>query len=130
MNSVNITGRVTKDVVLAKTQNNKSKVNFTVAVTRDREHTDFIFCTAYGKIAEIVSRYVKKGNEVGITGSIETWSVEKNSRFEYGYTVKCDRVEFLSNNQKEQQVQKEEPKKEETYEDFSGVGIDESDLPF
>lgn len=125
MNSVNIIGRVTKDIALTKNQNNKSKVNFTVAVDRDKQHTDYIFCTAYGKLAEIISKYVKKGNEIGVTGSLYTWSVEKNSRWEYGYSVNCDRIEFLESKQKAQNTQAVEGS-----EDYSPIDISDDDLPY
>ena len=58
INRVILTGRLTKDPELRKTQTGKSVANFTVAVDRMRRKdqdvadTDFISCQAWNKTAE------------------------------------------------------------------------------
>lgn len=129
MNKVSLIGRVTRDIPLQKTGNGTSVVNFTLAIRRDRDNADFIFCKAYGKRAEHLSMYVKKGSRIGVTGKIETWAKEKDGRREYGYSVNCDEIEFLEN-----KAPLEEPKPTEPVapvENYSPpIAIDESDLPF
>ena len=49
-----------------------SVVTFTIAITRayKRDVTDFINCQAWGKTAEIVAKYVHKGDQIGIQGEL------------------------------------------------------------
>ena len=78
MNNVSLTGRITKDPELKYTPNNNPYVMFTIAVSRnykDKDGTtpsDFLMCVAWHSQAEFISKYVKKGNLLEITGSIQT----------------------------------------------------------
>lgn len=78
MNKVEILGRTTADVELQKSKDGKEYARFTLAVQRklDKEKTDFLDCVAFGKLAEIISTYVKKGNRIIVCGSIQTSIVE------------------------------------------------------
>ena len=78
MNVTIIMGRTTADVELQKSKDGKEYARFTLAVQRklDKEKTDFLDCVAFGKIAEIISKYVKKGNRIIVCGSIQTSILE------------------------------------------------------
>jgi len=76
LNVVALNGRLTKDPVI-KIVGEKSVVNFTLAVNRNYKNdgevlADFIQCQAWGKPAEFIGSYVKKGNLVSVVGSIGT----------------------------------------------------------
>ena len=79
MNKVELLGRTTADVELQKTKDGKEYARFTLAVQRrlDKEKTDFLDCVAFGKLAEVISKYVKKGNRIIVCGNIQTSIVEK-----------------------------------------------------
>ena len=64
MNSIQLIGRVTKDIELKQTKGGKAYCNFSIAVTRKykREETDFINCLAWDKTAELIKN-VKKGEK-------------------------------------------------------------------
>ena len=78
MNKV-ILGRLTKDPETRYTQSTNTQVtSFTLAVNRrfvkqgEERQADFINCVAWNKTAEFVSKYFKKGQQVGIIGRIQT----------------------------------------------------------
>lgn len=98
MNNVQLIGNLTKDIELRKTQNGKSVVNFTLAVARtfNREETDFIQCQAWGKTADILHQYCHKGSKIGLNGSIETGSYDKNGQRVYTTTVIANNIELLT----------------------------------
>lgn len=74
MNSITIIGRITKEPELKYTQNNKKFVSFCVAVPKSngKNETSFIDCIVWEQSAEFLCRNVHKGNQIGITGSLET----------------------------------------------------------
>ena len=78
MNKAELLGRVTKDPVINYTQGEKSMcvARFTLAVQRKykRDEADFISCVVFGKVAEIVEKYVKKGSQICVAGHIQTGS--------------------------------------------------------
>lgn len=78
MNVISLIGRLTKDVETRYTQTtNTCMGNFTLAVNRrfkkeGQPEADFINIVAIGKTAEFVSKYFKKGMQVGVVGRIQT----------------------------------------------------------
>ncbi len=128
MNSVVLVGRLTKDPVLRYTpDNNRAVADFTIAVDRafKRDETDFIRIVTWGKQAENVANYLKKGSRCAVQGSIQTGSyVDKNGMTRYTTDIVANQVEFLERARSgEGQVQNE--KQREDLRDF-----DESDIPF
>ncbi len=73
-----ITGNITRDPELRTTTGGSSVCSFTVAVNRtyrgndgeQKEEVSFIDCSAWGKLAETVSRYAKKGTGVLVSGRL------------------------------------------------------------
>lgn len=82
INSVNLTGRLTKDPELRVSQNNVAVGNFTLAVNRrftdqnGERQADFINCVLFRKTAEIAKQYLSKGSLVGVTGRLQTRNYE------------------------------------------------------
>lgn len=81
-------GRLTKDPETRYTQANNTQVtNFTLAVNRrfakeGEQQADFINIVAWNKTAEFVSKYFRKGQQVGVIGRIQTreWEDSKGQR--------------------------------------------------
>jgi len=79
VNLVVLLGRVGKDPETRTTNNGNTIATFSLATSeryKDRngeqqEETQWHRCTAFGKLAEIVSQYVVKGQELHITGKIK-----------------------------------------------------------
>lgn len=96
MNRVILIGRTTKDIELRYTNNEKAVARFTIAVNRKvQDGADFINCVAWGKTAELLDKYVKKGHRVGIIGRIQTGSYDKDGKKVYTTDVVAEEVEFL-----------------------------------
>jgi len=79
MNKVILMGRLTKDPEVRYTQTNNTLVaSFSLAVNRrfarqgEERQADFINIVAWSKTGEFVSKYFKKGQQVGVVGRIQT----------------------------------------------------------
>lgn len=105
MNRVELIGRLTKAPELQSTQTGKSLVSFTLAVTRDKENTDFINCTAWGKTAELLSNYTTKGTLIGVEGRIQTSSYDNtNGGKTYVTRVTVENITFCESKPKEEKA--------------------------
>lgn len=78
MNKTILMGRLTKDPDTRYTQTTNTQVtSFTLAVNRrfakeGEQQADFINIVSWNKTAEFVSKYFKKGQQVGVIGRIQT----------------------------------------------------------
>ena len=102
MNKVELIGRLTKDPEVRYTQSNNTLVaSFTLAVNRrftregDTQTADFINCVAWAKTGEFVSKYFKKGQQMGACGRIQTRSWDdQNEQKRYTTEVIVEEVYF------------------------------------
>jgi single-strand DNA-binding protein len=98
MNSVNLIGRLTKEIEVNATPKGTLVTNFSLAVQKDKENADFINCVAYNKTAELLQKFVKKGNQVAVEGSISTRNYEgKDGKKVYVTEVIVNKIHLLSN---------------------------------
>ena len=121
MNKVIISGNITKDIDLRKTQTNKSVARFSVANNEgygDKKITTFINCQAWEKTADLIANYCSKGSKVLIEGSWRTNSYEKDGKSLTDNYIVVNSIEFLS----------AQPK--HTEERQKNVTIDPEELPF
>lgn len=126
MNKVVLIGRMTKDAQLGYTSNTQKAVaKFTLAVDRINEGADFINCTAFGKQAENIEKYVKKGNRLAVAGRIQTGSYEKDGQKIYTTDVIVDNAEFIEPKKENAEKHKEEAKEPEPQ--FEAIDFD---IPF
>ena len=75
MNNLNLIGRLVRDVELKVLKNSDNHVvSFTIAVdnyiNKEEKTTSFIPCVAFNKNAEIIAKYVKKGDLVALSGRL------------------------------------------------------------
>lgn len=84
MNKIELMGRLTADVELKKAtkKDGADYIRFTIAVPRKlvKDKTDFIDCVAFGKLAETISKYCKKGQRIIVCGSLQIDTVEKDEK--------------------------------------------------
>lgn len=79
-----ITGNITRDPELRAVSSGTQVCSFSVAVNRsfkgadgsDKESVSFINCTAWGKAAEIIAQYGKRGTGILVSGRLEQRSYE------------------------------------------------------
>ena len=100
-NLVMLMGRATYDPEIRYSQNANATciANFSIAVDRrfkrDNEPTaDFFKCTAFGKTAESIEKYVKKGTKILLTGSIQNDDYEKDGVKHHSVKIMVDSWEF------------------------------------
>ena len=100
-NLVVLTGRLTADPELKTTQSGISVTSFSIAVDRryragEERQTDFINIVAWRQSAEFVAKYFKKGNMIGIEGSIQTRKyTDKNGNNRTAFEVVANNVQFV-----------------------------------
>lgn len=101
MNKVILIGRLTKDPELRFAAGSGTGVSrFTIAINRQfkKDETDFINCVAFGKTAETISQYLRKGRQIAVTGSIRTGSYDaKDGTKRYTTDIAVDSFEFVGN---------------------------------
>jgi single-strand DNA-binding protein len=127
MNKVVIIGRNTKEIETKQTTAGASVVEFSVAVKRSFKsangeyESDFFDCVAFKNTAELISRYVKKGDMVAIEGRLQTRNyTNREGRKIYVTEIIVENCEFL------QPKKQEEPKPIE----FEELDPFNSDSPF
>lgn len=62
---------------------------------KDKEGTEWIPCTAFGKLAEICSQYLKKGSQVFVQGKFKTDEYEKDGAKRYSTKIMLDTMQML-----------------------------------
>lgn len=108
MNKCELIGRATADIELKTTASGKNCVSFTLAVNRRGKDagTDFIPCVAWDKTAEFLSKYIHKGERVGVVGRVTTRNYEnKDGKKVYVTEVTVDEAEFIEMKNKETPVE-------------------------
>ena len=84
MNKVIMTGNVARDPEVRYTTDGLAVANYSLAVDRGSKDkkTDFFNCTAFGKGAEFVGKYLRKGLKVLIEGTLQTeeWTTKEGQK--------------------------------------------------
>ena len=135
MNKVILKGRLVRDPEIRYSAGNEQKAvaKFTVAIDRPKKkdaetQADFIPCTGFGKTAEMLEKYFRKGQEILLDGRWQTGSYEKDGHKVYTNDCIVERVEFCG---KKADAGAPEPQPQVDEDGFMSIpdGIDE-ELPF
>lgn len=100
MNMATLMGRLTRDPEIRYSGETKI-ANFDLAIDRPprkdgTKETDYPRCVAFGKTADIVERYCRKGGRVTVQGRIQTGRYEnKNGDTVYTTDIVAERVEII-----------------------------------
>ena len=140
-NYVGFIGRFTSDPEL-RTAGETSIVRFTLARNRPKRgdtpaEADFVDFTAFGKTAEMIERYFKKGDQLGVEAHIATSTyVASKLKNEDGESPKLkqtqlivDRVEFIGGNKRNDSSDSADTASSNVANPSVDMG-DDSDLPF
>lgn len=130
MNKIILLGRLTREPETRYTQTTNTQVtSFTLAVNRrftkqgEERQADFINIVAWNKTAEFVSKYFKKGQQVGVIGRLQTRNYEDDKGTKHYITeVIAEEVYFADSNKNETN--------NTTITDDQFEITDPSDLPF
>ena len=103
MNKVYLIGNLTRDPEISTTTSGISVCRMSIAVGRrfanaeGGRETDFFNVTAWRGTADNCARFLKKGNKVAVSGSIQTRNYEKADGTKgFSIDIVADEVEFLS----------------------------------
>lgn len=131
-NKVFLSGRATRDAETRYTQDNKAISRFTLAIDRfsKEKEADFISCVAFGKTAEFIEKYVKKGMKFIVCGRIQTGSyTNKDGVKVYTTDVIAENVEFCES--KKGASEEKAPSAPDFSDGFMNIPEDISDqIPF
>lgn len=145
INNVVLVGRLTKDPDLRYTGSGTPVASFTLAVNRDfknaagEQEADFINCIIWRKSAETLANTVRKGQQIGVVGRVQTRSYENQQGQKVFVTeVVAERFNYLekrddnSNRSSSQKQSNNQQNFDRSSDPFSGSSIDisDDDLPF
>ncbi len=89
--------RLTKDPEVRKTQTGETVVNFDVAWNYG-ENGHFIRCTAWGKLAELIGEFTKKGHAIYIIGKlVQSSFTTTRGENRKTHEIKVSQIEFIEN---------------------------------
>ena len=100
MNKIIIHGHLGRDPELKPYKTAKGEdgklVSFAVGVSRTSgDETDWFDCTAFGKTAEVIDKFLRKGSEVIIEGAMESRKYEaKDGSKRTAWGIRVERFEF------------------------------------
>lgn len=124
-------GRITKDLELRYTTNNKAVVNIPLAINNGKDDTTFIDIVVYGNVAEMTHKYCKKGDLIGAQATIKNnnWT-DNNGNKHYDYKFMGYKVTFLSTKKENvEEVKKEENTNDDIFSQFGEqISIDDGFL--
>ncbi len=105
INRVVISGNLTRDAELRRTQSGMAILNIGVAVNDRRrnqqtgeweDYANFIDCVMFGNRAESVSNYLQKGTKVAIEGKLRYSQWERDGQKRSKIEVVIDDLEFMN----------------------------------
>lgn len=154
MNKITLIGRLTKDPEFKILESGNKVSRFTLAVNRNYKNkngevdADFFDVTAWNSKAELISKYVKKGHLLGMSGRVEINKFEQEDGSKKYYTqIILDELDLLEKKPKEEiplpsepytvtpsytpvEEKKEEPVLDPFAEFGEQISLSDSDLPF
>lgn len=105
LNKVFMIGRLTRDPEIRYAQNGNAVAGFSIAVDRRYKRdgepdADFFNCSAFGKTAEFVEKYLKKGTKVVIDGHLQNDTyTDKNGNKVTATKIMVESMEFAESKQ-------------------------------
>ena len=128
LNHITLHGRFTSTPEIRKTNTNKSVASFTLAVDRDKDHTDFINCVAWEKKADFVSGYFDKGQEAVVNGRLTSRQYkDKDGKNRTAFEVMVENIDFCGKKADRAETP-EKPRYQEP--PFTDLSDDDGELPF
>ncbi len=135
MNKIILTGRLCADPEIKQTAGGTAIATYRFAANRaykreGQPDADFFNCKAFGKAAEFVERYLKKGTKIAIVGHVETGSyTNKDGAKIPTFDVLVDEHEFLESKAEQNTSTPTAQPTEQIQPKFEEVDT-EGDLPF
>ncbi len=133
INKVLLYGNLTRDPELKALPSGGSVVSFGIATSRSfkdkngdkKEETEFHNLVAFGKLADIIGQYFKKGKPIYVEGRLQTRSWDKDGVKHYRTEVVIDEFQFGADSGASSSQRDAAPKVDAATED-----INPEDIPF
>lgn len=131
MNKIILKGRLTRDPEVKQTQAGVPYCRFSVAVNRSYKRegepeADFFYCTAWQKTAEFLGKYFRRGQEILLSGEIQSHEyTNREGAKTTGWEVQVRDVEFCGSKADNQSPAYSAPNTP----NFQQINTDD-DLPF
>lgn len=111
-NSVRLTGRLGANPEIHRFASGKQKANFSIATTEfyynkseeKQEDTQWHNLIVWGKLVDVVEKYLKKGSKITIEGKLESKSWESEGRKYYRTEVNVRSLNMIDGTKESQQV--------------------------
>lgn len=101
MNVVSLVGNLATDVELKELGEERRVASFVLALDRPgRDGADFVRIAAWNRQAELCSRYLGRGELVGVEGRLRSRTWEEGGEKRSALEVVANRVEFLSGSER------------------------------
>ncbi len=104
LNKAFIIGRLTADPLLKTIPSGQNVCSFSLATNRTwtgkdgtkQEESQFHNCVAWGKTAELITQYMKKGSELFVEGRIQTrsWDDKTTGSKRYATEIVVENMQF------------------------------------
>ena len=111
LNQAILMGRLTADPELKKTQSDKSVTSFRIAVERayvkegEERQADFINIVCWGRTADFVCKYFKKGSMIAVVGEFRSRTyLDKNDNKRYIVEILATKVSFTGERREQPQT--------------------------
>lgn len=152
VNKVTLIGNLGSDPEVKYTQGGMAVATLSIATSSTRkdrdgnqvEETQWHRCKAFGKVAEILGEYAKKGGQLYIEGTIRYSKVEKDGETKYFTDIIVNEFQFLGGGgqdgerrepqrqQQRPQQQRQQPRREAPPAQRNDFGSDfaDDDIPF
>jgi single-strand DNA-binding protein len=145
LNKALIIGNLTRDPELKAIPSGIKVCSFSVATNRvwkdkngaKQESTDYHNVVVFGRQAETVAQYMKKGSQVLVEGRMQTrsWDDASTNTKKYRTEIIADRVQFGQGNSSSMNSNRNNPNKEEKEEELDTIEypeeqINAEDIPF
>lgn len=135
VNKVIIIGNVGNDPEIRQLDGGKSVASFSIATSEQwkdkntgekREDTQWHNISAFGRLAEIIGQYVKKGSKIYVEGKLKTDKYEKEGQTHYSTKIIANQMQMLDS--REQSAPRQSAQQQgqpQAMDDF-----DDSSIPF
>ena len=139
LNQIFIMGRLARDPEVRHTQNGVTVCSFTLAVDRDfkdrntgERSTDWIPVTAWRGTADLISRYIHKGDSIVVVGRLEIqeWTDRQGNK-RTTPNVSAENVYFTGGRRQETaQSYQQQEHEDQQEQNFEYLDDDQTELPF
>lgn len=140
MNKVILIGNVGNDPETKEFEGGNKMVTLSLATTENwkdkngekKSKTEWHNLSVYGKLSDVVEKYVKKGDKLAVTGKISTSEVEKDGEKKYFKNIIVQEMEMLGkpNGNGNANEEQKEGAKQKAKASESGDSKEDDDLPF